>query len=53
MMDQKRSPRDERFGSGSTGGVNTVAVTWLPAGDYERATTLWPELAASDVDPRT
>ena len=26
-----------------------VAVAWLPAGDYERAVKLWPELAASDL----
>ena len=31
------------------GPVDTVAVAWLPAGDYEQAVTLWPELAASDL----
>ena len=31
------------------GRVDTVAVAWLPAGDYEHAVKLWPELAASDL----
>jgi hypothetical protein len=32
----------------STGGVGAVALAWLPAGDYEQAVQLWPELAQSD-----
>jgi SEC-C motif-containing protein len=26
-----------------------TALAWLPAGDYEQALTLWPELAGSDL----
>lgn len=33
----------------ASGPVGTVAVAWLPAGDYERAVQLWPEFAASDL----
>lgn len=29
--------------------VDTVALAWLPAGDYEQAVELWPELAESDL----
>lgn len=29
--------------------VVNVALAWLPAGDYEQALTLWPELAGSDL----
>jgi hypothetical protein len=25
-----------------------VAFAWLPAGDYEQAVTLWPDLASSE-----
>ena len=32
----------------STGRVGAVALAWLPAGDYEQAVQLWPELADSD-----
>ncbi len=28
--------------------VGMVAFAWLPAGDYEQAVTLWPELASSE-----
>jgi hypothetical protein len=31
-----------------TGGVGAVAFAWLPAGDYEQATRLWPDFAGSD-----
>jgi tetratricopeptide (TPR) repeat protein len=44
---QKRSPREEELAPEPTGGVDTVALAWLPAGDYEQATRLWPELANS------
>lgn len=33
----------------STGGIGATAFAWLPAGDYEQAVQLWPELAASDL----
>ncbi|AEV71543.1 SEC-C motif domain protein [Mycolicibacterium rhodesiae NBB3] len=42
MTDQKD------FGPEPTGGSATVAIAWLPAGDYEQATTLWPDFAGSD-----
>ena len=29
--------------------VDTVALAWLPAGDYEQAVEFWPELAESDL----
>jgi hypothetical protein len=46
---QKNSPREEELGPEPTGGaVGTVAVAWLPAGDYEQAVTLWPDFAGSD-----
>lgn len=46
---QKRSPREEELAPEPTGGpVGTVAFAWLPAGDYEQAVRLWPELAQSD-----
>jgi hypothetical protein len=33
----------------STGWIDATALAWLPAGDYEQAVQLWPELAASDL----
>jgi hypothetical protein len=46
---QRRSPREEELAPEPAGGaVGTVAVAWLPAGDYEQAVRFWPELAASD-----
>ncbi len=33
----------------STRGIGATALAWLPAGDYEQAVQLWPELAASDL----
>lgn len=29
--------------------IDRVALAWLPAGDYERAVSLWPDLAGSDL----
>ena len=29
--------------------IDRVALAWLPAGDYERAVSLWPDLARSDL----
>jgi len=29
-------------------GVDTVAIAWLPSGDYEQATRLWSDFAGSD-----
>jgi SEC-C motif len=48
MTDQKRSPRQDELAPEPTGGVDTVAFAWLPAGDYEQATSLWPDFAESD-----
>jgi hypothetical protein len=48
MTDQKRSPRGRELAPEPTGGVGTVAFAWLPAGDYEQAVALLPELAQSD-----
>ena len=31
------------------GAPGTTALAWLPAGDYEQAVELWPELAQSDL----
>ena len=44
-----RSRWDEKPAAESTGPVATVALAWLPAGDYEQAVRLWPELAESDL----
>ena len=45
----KRAPREEELARENTAGaVGTVALAWLPAGDYEQAVRLWPELAESD-----
>lgn len=35
-------PRDHRA-------VSAVALAWFPAGDYERALTLWPDFAGSEL----
>jgi hypothetical protein len=32
------------FQVASQGAVNTVALAWLPSGDYEQAVGLWPEV---------
>jgi tetratricopeptide (TPR) repeat protein len=45
---QKRSPREEELAPEPTGGVDAVAIAWLPAGDYEQAVKLWPDFAGSD-----
>ena len=42
-------PDSEPADGAATGPVDTVAVAWLPAGDYEQAVTLWPELATSEL----
>ncbi|WP_051073704.1 hypothetical protein [Mycobacterium sp. JS623] len=39
---------EEEFTPRPTGGVGAVAFAWLPAGDYEQATMLWPDFAGSD-----
>jgi tetratricopeptide (TPR) repeat protein len=41
-------PASEPANSAAPGPVNTVTLAWLPAGDYEQAVKLWPELAASE-----
>lgn len=40
--------RQKKYGPEPTGGSATVALAWLPAGDYEQATALWPDFAGSD-----
>jgi hypothetical protein len=42
-------PASESATGAAPGRVDTVAVAWLPAGDYEQAVTLWPELATSEL----
>jgi hypothetical protein len=54
LRDSARSPRVEEPASESIDGaaqgrVDKMAVAWLPAGDYEQAVTLWPELATSEL----
>ena len=34
---QKSSPREQELEPSHAGAVGTVAVAWLPAGDYEQA----------------
>lgn len=51
---QARSPWVEEPASEPTNGaapgpVTTVALAWLPAGDYEQAVELWAELAESEL----
>jgi hypothetical protein len=41
-------PRENELAPEPTGGVDTVAIAWLPAEDYEQATMLWPDFAESD-----
>jgi SEC-C motif len=43
-----RDMTDEPAPAPSSAAVGTVALAWLPAGDYERALELWPDFAASD-----
>jgi tetratricopeptide (TPR) repeat protein len=42
-------PAPEPTDDSTPGPVHTVALAWLPAGDYEQAVQLWPELAASEL----
>ena len=42
-------PAAEPANDAALGPVDRVAVAWFPAGDYEQAVTLWPELATSDL----
>ncbi|HZN81076.1 MAG TPA: SEC-C metal-binding domain-containing protein [Mycobacterium sp.] len=39
---------EEELAPEPTGGVGAVAFAWLPAGDYEQATRLWPDFAGGD-----
>ena len=48
MPDPKHTPQENELAPEPTGGVDTAAFAWLPAGDYEQAVRLWPELAESD-----
>ncbi len=43
-----RSPREQEIASESRGDIGKVAMAWLPAGDYEQATSAWPDFAGSD-----
>ncbi len=42
-------PTSEPTNAAAHGPVDTVALAWLPAGDYEQAVTLWPEVADSEL----
>ncbi len=42
-------PTSEPTNAAAHGPVDTVALAWLPAGDYEQAVTLWPEVAESEL----
>lgn len=42
------SPWDEDADA-DLGSVDTFAVAWFPAGDYEQAMGLWPDFAESDL----
>jgi SEC-C motif len=44
-----RGMTDEPAPEPSSEAVGTVALAWLPAGDYERAVGLWPEVADSEL----
>jgi tetratricopeptide (TPR) repeat protein len=45
---QQRSARAEQLAPEPTGGaIDSVALAWLPAGDYQQAVTLWPDFAGS------
>jgi tetratricopeptide (TPR) repeat protein len=45
---RRSSPADEPAAE-PTGLAGPMTLAWLPAGDYEHAVTLWPELAGSDL----
>jgi tetratricopeptide (TPR) repeat protein len=42
-------PAPEPTNGAAPGSVDAVALAWLPAGDYEQAVNLWPELAESEL----
>ena len=46
---QVEEPAPEPANGAAPGPVRRVALAWLPAGDYEQAVTLWPELAESEL----
>ena len=46
---QVEEPAPEPANGAAPGPVSRVALAWLPAGDYEQAVTLWPELAESEL----
>jgi tetratricopeptide (TPR) repeat protein len=45
----ERSSSTEQSAAEPTGLAGPVTLAWLPAGDYEQAVTLWPDLAESDL----
>ena len=45
MTSEERSPRETEPTGAAFG---PVAFAWLPAGEYEQATMLWPDFATSD-----
>ena len=46
---QVEEPTPEPANGAAPCPVRRVALAWLPAGDYEQAVTLWPELAESEL----
>lgn len=47
-LEHARSMR-EKPAEEPTGPLGQVTPAWLPAGDYEQAVQLWPELAGSEL----
>lgn len=44
---QRSTPPIQLAPEPTGGAIGSVALAWLPAGDYERAVTLWPDFAGS------
>jgi hypothetical protein len=44
-----RSMQEQETAAESSDPTGRMALAWLPAGDYEQALTLWPDLAGSDL----
>lgn len=46
---KKDAPQEQETAAKSGDSIVSMALAWLPAGDYEQALTLWPDLAGSDL----
>jgi len=44
-----RLMQEQETAAESSDPTGRMALAWLPAGDYEQALTLWPDLAGSDL----